>query len=117
MFVEKVRGVRVVREVRVIDLAVNATLLAEFHLSDEKILKIIRSLNPNKAHGWDKISVRMIKMCDSALIVPLKIIFANCLSKGIFPDIWNCQFLKVVILKYDKVCRKLVIQKITHNSY
>ena len=28
-------------------------------------------------------------MCDSALIVPLKIIFANCLSKGIFPDIWK----------------------------
>ena len=40
---------------------VNATLLTEFHLSDEKILKIIRSLNPNKAHGWDEISVRMIK--------------------------------------------------------
>ena len=68
---------------------VNATLLTEFHLSDEKILKIIRSLNPNKAHGWDEISVRMIKMCDSALIVPLKIIFTNCLIKGIFPDIWK----------------------------
>ena len=68
---------------------VNATLLTEFHLSDEKILKIIRSLNPNKAHGWDEISARMIKMCDSALIVPSKIIFANCLSKGIFPDIWK----------------------------
>ena len=28
-------------------------------------------------------------MCDSALIVPFKIIFANCLSRGIFPDIWK----------------------------
>ena len=65
------------------------TLLTEFHLSDEKILKIIRSLNPNKAHGWDEISVRMMKMCDSALIVPLKIIFAKCLSSGVFPDIWK----------------------------
>ena len=28
-------------------------------------------------------------MCDSALIVPLKMVFANCLSNGIFPDIWK----------------------------
>ena len=40
---------------------VNATRLTEFHLSDEEILKIIRSLNPNKAQGRDDISVRMKK--------------------------------------------------------
>ena len=58
-------------------------------MSDENILKIIRSLNPNKAHGWDEISVRMIKLCDSAFVVPLKIIFMSCLRDGTFPDIWK----------------------------
>ena len=38
----------------------NTSLLTGFSISDEKILNIIRSLNPNKAHGWDDISVRMI---------------------------------------------------------
>ena len=38
------------------------SLLSDFPISDEKILNIIRSLNPNKAHGWDGISVRMIKL-------------------------------------------------------
>ena len=63
--------------------------LSNFHISDEKILRIIRSLNPNKAHGWDDISVRMIKMSDEALVVPLRLIFENCKNKGIFPQIWK----------------------------
>ena len=71
------------------DLLVTASQLREFVISDEKILRIIRNLNPNKAHGWDEISVRMIKMCDSSLIKPLKLIFQNCLRHGIFPETWK----------------------------
>ena len=33
---------------------------------DQFIMKIIRSLNMNKSHGHDDISIRMRKMCDSA---------------------------------------------------
>ena len=67
----------------------NAPPLTDFHISDEKILKIIRSLNPNKAHGWDVISGRMIKICDWTLVVPLKLIFEACLVHGIFPETWK----------------------------
>ena len=55
-----------------------STLINDFAISDQKILNIIRSLNPNKAHGWDEISVRMIKLSDAALVVPLKMIFTKC---------------------------------------
>ena len=41
------------------NIPVTCTLINDFAISDEKILQIIRSLNPNKAHGWDEISVRM----------------------------------------------------------
>ena len=71
------------------DVPFQAPTLSNFHISDEKILRIIRSLNPNKAHGWDDISVRMIKMSDEALVVPLRLIFENCKNKGIFPQIWK----------------------------
>ena len=57
--------------------------------TDEKILNILRSLSPNKAHGWDEISVRMIKLSDDALVLPLKIIFTNCLRRGLFPEVWK----------------------------
>ena len=66
-----------------------ATPLNEFTISDENILKIIRSLNPNKAHGWDDSSIRMIKLCDDALLLPLKLIFQSCLSQGIYPEMWK----------------------------
>ena len=34
---------------------------------DQDIIKIIRTLNINKAHGHDDISIRMIKILDSGL--------------------------------------------------
>ena len=46
------------------DLPDKMSKLTEFAISEEKILKIIRNLNPNKAHGWDGISARMIKICN-----------------------------------------------------
>ena len=79
-----------------------SSLISDFPISDEKILNIIRSLNPNKAHGWDGISVRMIKLSDAALVVPLKIIFENCLRCGVFPDIWKYANVVPVHKKNEK---------------
>ena len=64
-------------------------VLNGLQISDEKILGVIRSLNLSKAHCWDDISIRMIKICDQALIIPLKIIYENCIAKGVFPQIWK----------------------------
>ena len=71
------------------DATAPSSLISDFPISDEKILNIIRSLNPNKAHGWAEISVRMIKLSDTALVITLKIIFKNCLRRGLFPEIWK----------------------------
>ena len=46
----------------------------------EDILKIIRSFNIKKGHGFDNISIRIIKICDSALVKPLSMIFINCIQ-------------------------------------
>ena len=72
------------------DASESSSLINDFTISDDKMLNIIRSLNPNKAHGWDEISIRMIKLSDASLVTPLKIIFMNCLRKGIFPEVWKC---------------------------
>ena len=57
--------------------------------TEHDILSIIRSLNSNKAHGWDDISIRMVKMCDVSIAYPLKIIFETALKSGIYPDKWK----------------------------
>ena len=44
------------------ELPVRASQLHTFIITDSKILNIFCNLNPNKAHGLDGISVRMIKM-------------------------------------------------------
>ena len=60
----------------------------------EKLASIIKSLNPNKAHGWDEISVRMIQICGDALIPPLIIIFNNIITTGIYPS--SCKKANIV---------------------
>ena len=69
--------------------SVVSTVLEDVVISEDKILQIIRSLNPNKAHGWDEISVRMIRLSVDALVIPLRIIVINCLNQGVFPEIWK----------------------------
>ena len=73
------------------------------------MINIIRSLNPNKAHGWDEISMRMIKLSDGALVLPLKIIFTNCLSRGLFPEIWKCANVVPVHKKNEKMLRGITV--------
>ena len=80
-----------------------APALVNIHISEEKILKIIRSLNPKKAHGWDEISVCMIKIIDDVLVAPLKIIFESCIQNCIFPEIWKMANIVPVHKKTAKI--------------
>ena len=47
------------------------------------------NLNPEKAHGWDNISIRMIKLCGKAIVDPLRILFLSFLEEGVYPDDWK----------------------------
>ena len=57
--------------------------------TENEIIYIIRSFNHNKAHGWDAISIGMIKMCDESIVVPHKLIFESALKFGVYPDKWK----------------------------
>ena len=63
--------------------------LSSVQFEDNDIIKIIRSLNICKAHRHDDISIRMLKLCDLAIVKPLSIIFSNCVKQSTFPDIWK----------------------------
>ena len=54
-----------------------------------EILKIIRALNINKAHGYDDISIRGIKICDKLLVKPLILLFKNSSQSSCYLDIWK----------------------------
>ena len=53
--------------------------LSAFEICPGNIVKIIRSLDPNKTPGHDETTIRMIKMCAFSIAKPLAILFRNCL--------------------------------------
>ena len=72
--------------------------------SNNDILKTIRNLDPNKSHGHDVISIRMVKICDDSICKPLKLYFQSSLEKVSFlmnekKQMWF-QFKKRVASKY-----------------
>ena len=76
--------------------------LSTIHFNNDDIVKIIRSLDISKAHGHDNMSVRMIKICDKAIVKPLSIIYKSCIDNGIFQDLWNKCNIVTVHKKGDK---------------
>ena len=54
--------------------------LSSLEVIASDIKKITKALKVNKAYGHDKISIRMLKLCESAITEPLYLIFKNCLT-------------------------------------
>ena len=76
--------------------------LSSCHFTKDDIFPIINNLDPNKAHGHDEISIRMLKICGDSICRPLSIIFKTCLRMGIFPLEWKKANIVPIHKKGDK---------------
>ena len=76
--------------------------LGTINFDKAKILAFIRALDSNKAHGWDGISIRMVKICDESLLKPLMNIFRHSLASGKFPTDWKKGNIVPIYKKGDK---------------
>ena len=65
------------------------SLLSSVDIKESDILNILKSLDANKAHRHDEISIRMLKLSQKSISKPLKLIFENCLRNRLFPDQWK----------------------------
>ena len=63
--------------------------LDSIHFSSSDIVKIISRLDPNKAHGHDMLSIRMIKLCGSSICKLLSTIFKDYINDGKFSHEWK----------------------------
>ena len=63
--------------------------ISSIKFKNKDIINVIKTLDPCKAHGYDDISIRMLKICDSTIARPLTILSKNCISLGIFHDNWK----------------------------
>ena len=76
--------------------------ISSFDISKDEIIKIIRSLDPNKAHGHDGISIRMPKLCASSMSKPLFLLFKYSLENECFPNEWKKANIVPIHKKGDK---------------
>ena len=76
--------------------------LSAINFTVDDISKIIRSLNINKAHGHDDISVRVIELCDKAILKPLSIIYKNCTDTWMLSDSLKNSNIVPVHKKWNK---------------
>ena len=63
--------------------------ISDVLFSSSDLSKIIQELNPNKAHGHDNISIKMIQLCGDSIILPLKSIFESAINSAHFPETWK----------------------------
>ena len=76
--------------------------LSTINFSTDDILKIIRNFDSNKAHRHDIISIQMIKICDTSIGRPPKLIFQSCLNSEKLPIKWKKASVVPVHKKSDK---------------
>ena len=70
--------------------------------TSDDIEKIINKLDANKSHGHNMISIRMLKICGKSICKTLKMIFQDCIEKGIYPLEWKKANVVPAFKKNDK---------------
>ena len=80
--------------------------LSSVEITGEKILSIIRSLDPKKAHGWDDILINIIKLCDIEMVKLLYLIYTECLETGRFPSSWKKATVLPIYKKENRQLKK-----------
>ena len=82
------------------------TTLSDINIDTDTIIKLIRSLDPKKAHGCGVTSTRMLKLCATSVSKPLHILFNNIVINECFPNEWK----KTNIIPVHKEGGKQVIK-------
>ena len=80
--------------------------LSTGNFSIDDIAKILQNLDPSKAHGHDKISIRILQLCGESIYKPLELIFQQAKESGSFPSEWKKGNVVPIHKKDGKQCFK-----------
>ena len=79
--------------------------MASVNIKEDDIYLTSKNINPEKAHGWNNISIRTIQLCKKVTVEPLRNFF-SFLEEGTYPD--NCKKSNVTTI--HKKEKKLLLQ-------
>ena len=66
----------------------------------------MKNLNVNKAHGWDHLSIIMIKTCGNSISLPF--IFKSMINEGVFPEDWKNSNVVPIHEKNQKISLRII---------
>ena len=78
------------------------TRFSDITIDTDAIIKLIHSLDLNKARDCDGISIRILKLCATSISKPLHILFNNSVINECFPNEWKKANIIPVHEKGDK---------------
>ena len=81
------------------------TRLSDINIDTDTTVKLIHSLDPNKVHGCDGISIHMLKLCTTSISKLPHILFNNSVINECLPNEWK----KVNVIPVHKKGDKQVI--------
>ena len=90
--------------------------LSAANFSIDDTAKILQNLDPNKAHGQDKISNRMLQLCGNSVCKPLELIFQQAMESGSFRSEWKKGNVVPVYKKDEKECLKIIALYLCYQS-
>ncbi|MEW8547283.1 MAG: reverse transcriptase domain-containing protein, partial [Candidatus Thiodiazotropha sp.] len=77
-------------------------ILENIDITENKVLKAINQVNPNKSQGPDSFHPKLIKETQKVLCKPLTIIYQKSLSEAKVPYIWKCANVTAIYKSGDK---------------
>lgn len=80
--------------------------VCEILVTKEKVLKLLKGVNPSKSAGADAIHPRFIKETAETLTKPVFILFNKSLSEGSLPDIFKTANVTPIHKSGDKASPK-----------
>ena len=77
-------------------------------IDPRKILELTQRLDSDKTHGCDDVSISMLKICDEAIVLPLKLIYTNCLEKVVCINLWKRENV-LFLCKNESLCATVIM--------
>lgn len=91
-------------DINIEPLGNNILSLRSHTFTNSEVLDKLAALDVSKGPGPDGIPPRLLKVCRTFLIHPLKKLFQLSLDTGVFPDIWKLSAVIPVYKSGDKSC-------------
>ena len=89
--------------------------LEDISIQVGKVVKFIRMIDTKEAHGSDKISVAMFKICDRSIVDPLCMTLQKSLRNEICPSSWKKANIIPVHKKDTCQSKKLQVDLLINN--